>query len=137
MYPSPSLPLSLYRYLVAGNHKFVFLVKGPLILVAVSRTGEPVSQLIQQLTYVHSQIISILTAGVNQIFEKRAHFDLRSLLGGNSISILYIYIYLSRPYLSYLPILFPTLSYRLLNYLIGYLPPSPSLSLAFSISISL
>jgi len=70
------------RYLVAGKHKFVFLVKGPIILVCISKSGEPVAHLEQQLNYVHSQVISILTSGVNQIFERRAHFDLRSLLGG-------------------------------------------------------
>jgi len=70
------------RFITAGKHKFVFLVKGPIILVSISKTGEPVSQLIQQLNYVHSQVISILTAGVNQIFERRAYFDLRALLGG-------------------------------------------------------
>lgn len=40
------------RAINAGDKKFVFLVKGPLILVAISRTNESVSQLILQLTYV-------------------------------------------------------------------------------------
>lgn len=38
------------RAINAGDTKFVFLVKGPLILVAVSKTKESVSQLILQLT---------------------------------------------------------------------------------------
>lgn len=38
------------RAINAGNKKFVFLVKGPLILVAVSKTTESVPQLILQLT---------------------------------------------------------------------------------------
>jgi len=69
------------RYIVAGNHKVVFLVKGSIILVTVSQTHEPVSQLIQQLNYIHSQMLSILTGRVTQIYEKRAQFDLRTLLG--------------------------------------------------------
>jgi hypothetical protein len=35
------------------------------------------------MNYVYSQVISILTAGVNQIFERKVNFDLRTLLGGN------------------------------------------------------
>eukprot|EP01114_Cavostelium_apophysatum_P019135 TRINITY_DN6078_c0_g1_i1.p1 TRINITY_DN6078_c0_g1~~TRINITY_DN6078_c0_g1_i1.p1 ORF type:complete len:540 (+),score=106.62 TRINITY_DN6078_c0_g1_i1:38-1621(+) len=70
------------RYIVAGDYKFVFLVKGAITLVSAGKTHEPVSQVTQQLNYLYSQVISILTAGVNQIFERRANFDLRNLLGG-------------------------------------------------------
>ena len=66
----------------AGDVDIVFLVKGPIYLVCVARTGEPVSQLLDQLQYMHSQIISVLTAGVNRIFSKRAQFDIRNLLAG-------------------------------------------------------
>jgi hypothetical protein len=38
------------RSIHAGNSKFVFLIKGPIILVSVSRTTESVSQLVLQLT---------------------------------------------------------------------------------------
>jgi hypothetical protein len=37
------IPLS-NRYVTAGNHKMIFLVKGPIVLVAVAKTREPVSQ---------------------------------------------------------------------------------------------
>jgi hypothetical protein len=57
-------------------------VKGSLVLVSVSKTGEPVPQLLSQLNYVHSQVLSMLTSGVNNIFDKRPYFDLRNLLGG-------------------------------------------------------
>jgi len=70
------------RSMRAGDVNFVFVVKGPIYLVCVSRTGEPVAQLAEQLRYMHSQIISILTAGVNRIFSKRAQFDIRNLLSG-------------------------------------------------------
>ena len=40
----------IIRCICAGDHKFVFLVKSPLILVAVSRAGASVPQLIMQLT---------------------------------------------------------------------------------------
>ncbi|PRP83404.1 hypothetical protein PROFUN_09432 [Planoprotostelium fungivorum] len=70
------------RYVVAGAHRFAFLVRGSIILVSVSRTDEPTAQITSQLNYIYSQIISILTAGVNQIFSRKPNFDLRSLLGG-------------------------------------------------------
>lgn len=38
------------KSIVAGDTTFVFLVKKPLILVAVSRTNESVNQLTTQLT---------------------------------------------------------------------------------------
>lgn len=38
------------RSIHAGNSKFVFLLKGPIILVSVSRTTESLSQLVLQLT---------------------------------------------------------------------------------------
>lgn len=48
------------RAINAGNTKFVFLVKGPLILVAISKTTESVSQLVLQLTYVYKQMFPSL-----------------------------------------------------------------------------
>jgi len=71
------------RSIIAGNHKFVFLIKSPLILVAVSHTAASVPQLIMQLTYVHNQIISVLTgSALTRMFEKRRNYDFRNLLGG-------------------------------------------------------
>ena len=60
----------------------VFLVRGPLYLVAVSTKAEPTELIARQLHYVHAQIISILTSSVNKIFKARANYDLRGLLGG-------------------------------------------------------
>ncbi|EDV26624.1 uncharacterized protein TRIADDRAFT_22109 [Trichoplax adhaerens] len=69
--------------LVAGNRKYVFLVKGPLILVAVSSLEDSVPQLQLQLTYVYHQILSVLTgAQLEKIFEQLRNYDLRKLLGG-------------------------------------------------------
>lgn len=42
----------MIRSVHAGDTNFVFVVKGPLILVAVSKTLESVPQLTLQLTYV-------------------------------------------------------------------------------------
>nr|XP_023012475.1 vacuolar fusion protein MON1 homolog A [Leptinotarsa decemlineata] len=71
------------RSIHAGNTHFVFLVKKPLILVAVSKTEESDNQLIAQLNYVFNQITSILTlTRLNKIYEQRQNYDLRRLLSG-------------------------------------------------------
>jgi hypothetical protein len=75
------------REIRAGKHLFVFLMKGPIYLVAVADTGETAAQLTLQLTYVHAQILQILTAGVEKIFRSKAAFDLRNLLGGADVFI--------------------------------------------------
>ncbi|XP_052865986.1 vacuolar fusion protein MON1 homolog A [Anopheles cruzii] len=68
----------------AAGVKFVFLVKSPLILVAVSRTSHSVQQIQLQLTDVYNQILSTLTLShMIKTFEKRKNFDLRRLLAGS------------------------------------------------------
>nr|XP_054775013.1 protein SAND-like isoform X2 [Lytechinus pictus] len=70
----------------AGNHLYVFLLRQPLILVAVSKTNESQQQLLMQLTYVYNHIISVLTySRISSIFKKRDNYDLRKLLGGTEI----------------------------------------------------
>ncbi|CAB0031964.1 unnamed protein product [Trichogramma brassicae] len=74
----------MIRSIHAGDTNFVFIVKGPLILVAVSKTKESVSQLVLQLTYVYNQILSILTQSqLTRVYEQRRNFDLRRLLTGS------------------------------------------------------
>ncbi|XP_065080998.1 vacuolar fusion protein MON1 homolog [Ochlerotatus camptorhynchus] len=64
--------------------KFVFLVKSPLILVAISRTNHSVQQVQLQLTDVYNQILSTLTLmHMQKTFERRKNFDLRRLLAGS------------------------------------------------------
>ena len=69
----------------AGEHEIVFLVRNPLFLVAVARTGEPTAYLERQLSYIHSYILFHMTAkSLNDIFRRNASYDLRGLLGGTS-----------------------------------------------------
>lgn len=49
------------RTVIAGNLKFVYVMKGCLYLVAVSRTTETASELALQLQYVYEMIVFILT----------------------------------------------------------------------------
>ena len=72
------------RYVVAGNHHFVFLCKGPLMLVTVSRTRQSEAQLTTQLYYAYYQILSVLTnTQLTHIFDRDSRFDMRSLLQGS------------------------------------------------------
>ncbi|KAF8978975.1 Vacuolar fusion protein mon1b [Entomortierella lignicola] len=74
------------RCINAGQHKFVFLLKAPLYLVSVSRSGESEAQLRDQLGFLYAQIISVLThSQMTKIFEQRNNFDLRGLIGGTEI----------------------------------------------------
>ena len=71
------------RAIVAGDHKFVFLVKGHLILVAISYAKESEAQMAVQLTHVYHQILSVLTLRqLERIMNQRGNYDLRRLLGG-------------------------------------------------------
>ena len=65
------------RYIRAGPVNIVFVLRGPLYLVAVSSTGETVEHLWRQLGLLHAQIISILTSKVDQIFQRNASFVAR------------------------------------------------------------
>lgn len=71
------------RCIMAGSHKFVFLVRGHVVLVAVAYTQESVTQLVLQLSYVYNQILSVLTySQLARIMEQRRNYDLRRLLSG-------------------------------------------------------
>lgn len=70
------------RSIVAGKTKFVFLLAGPVYLVSISRTSESVEQLRKQLSYVHQQIVSVLTGSIHSILEARPGYDIRNLMGG-------------------------------------------------------
>ncbi len=69
----------------AGDYKIVFLFRGPIHLVAISRTRESVQQLQQQLHYAHDQIISVLGGGVHALLEARPNSDIRSSMSGTEL----------------------------------------------------
>jgi small GTP-binding protein len=80
------------RTIYAGDHKTVFLVKGPLYFIAVSCTSEPESELVTQLELLYSQILFILTEKVVTLLKKKSSLDLRGLLGGTD-NVLHSLIY--------------------------------------------
>lgn len=63
----------MIRSVHAGNTNFVFVVKGPLILVAVSKTLESVPQLTLQLTYVLFEIYIFIFVYSMRYFESVSH----------------------------------------------------------------
>ncbi|EGD78164.1 hypothetical protein PTSG_09040 [Salpingoeca rosetta] len=67
----------------AGEFYFVFLVRSPLYLLMVSKTGEAVKHLKQQLEYVYSQLLSITTLShIQRAFHRWSNYDLRCHLAG-------------------------------------------------------
>ncbi|KAJ3676518.1 hypothetical protein LUZ60_003930 [Juncus effusus] len=73
------------KFVRAGNHQVVFVVKGPIYLVCISCTEEPYESLKGQLDLIYGQILLILTKSVNRCFEKNPKFDMAPLLGGTDV----------------------------------------------------
>ncbi|XP_037416343.1 vacuolar fusion protein MON1 homolog isoform X2 [Triticum dicoccoides] len=70
------------KFVRAGKHQIVFLVKGPIYLVCISCTEETFEGLRGQLELMYGQMLLILTKSVNRCFEKNPKFDMAPLLGG-------------------------------------------------------
>ncbi|KAJ1922903.1 Vacuolar fusion protein mon1 [Tieghemiomyces parasiticus] len=71
------------RTVRSGGHVLTFLIREPLYLMAVAQTEEPEVQLRYQLTYLHDQILSIVSHGqLQRAFRGHSSFDLRKLLTG-------------------------------------------------------
>lgn len=70
------------KSIVAGAHKFVFEVKGPIYLVAISRTPETVGQLRAQLDHVYLQILSILTGSIKRHLVEQPGTDVHAMMIG-------------------------------------------------------
>lgn len=66
----------------AGQWKFVFLCKGPIYLIAISRTSESTPLLLHQLSYAYLQMVSVLTCSVTSILENKPSYDIRHLMQG-------------------------------------------------------
>lgn len=63
------------------KQKFVFLDKSPIILMAMSTREESTNDLLQQLDFLYSYLISTLSRKqLTRLFSKRENFDLRQFL---------------------------------------------------------
>lgn len=71
----------------AGDYKFVFLFRGPIYMVCISRSPETVSQLQQQLSLAHQQILSVLSGSVHRVLEDHPTYDIRLLMAGTELML--------------------------------------------------
>jgi len=55
------------RVVLAGNHKIVFLIRGPIYLICVSRTMEPTAHLARQLQFVYTQVCVIMIKIISMV----------------------------------------------------------------------
>ncbi|KCV71820.1 hypothetical protein H696_01238 [Fonticula alba] len=73
--------LDMVRAVKFGRNQIVFLLKQHIYLVAVSRLGEPELHLRQQLQYLYSHLVSVLSVSqIHSIFSNSQNYDLRNLL---------------------------------------------------------
>lgn len=73
----------MLRSISAGSHRFVFLTREHLILVAASSSQTSTHALQLALNYTYNLIVSMLTyRRMDSIFSARKNYDLRRLLGG-------------------------------------------------------
>ena len=77
------------RYFVAGDHKFVFYVHGPVILACICSTGEPLADLRRQMYCMYQQISMLLSSKIiTRYLDQRPSNDLRTLMSGSDFSLL-------------------------------------------------
>jgi len=70
------------RYMVAGDHLFAFVERGPLWLVCISKCGDAYLDMVNMLHRIHLQIITLLTAGVERTLQNRPSYDMRKIMDG-------------------------------------------------------
>jgi len=67
--------------IIMNRRRFVFLLDGPLYLVAICKTDEPEAYLRRQLLYLKQQILQLLSAQIYKMLKKRPNYDFRNLMG--------------------------------------------------------
>ncbi|XP_066500602.1 vacuolar fusion protein MON1 homolog B [Hoplias malabaricus] len=68
----------------SDERRIVFMQKGPLVFVSVSKSRQSELQLRAELLHIYHQIVSMLTqASIHRIFQRRKNYDLRRLLLGS------------------------------------------------------
>ena len=72
----------------AGNRKIVYFMRGSLYFVSISSTGEVDAALYNQLEFIHSQILMILTSKIHSVLIQNPAKDIRELLGLDSMRLL-------------------------------------------------
>jgi hypothetical protein len=72
------------KYIISGDHKFLFLHRDHLIFVNISKEkNKCIEQMYLELHYVYSQVVSVVTLSIiNKIFKTHHNYDLRNKLSG-------------------------------------------------------
>lgn len=70
------------QHIVHGPTLIVFLPRGPLLLVATSRLGEPPGPLGRQLSLLHRQLTLVVSSGLERHLDRNPSYDARGLLAG-------------------------------------------------------
>ncbi len=70
------------RCIETEHHKFVFLSKGEFYVIIIARTTESEQLLAMQCSYLYTQLISLLTGGINKELKKRPNRDIFHLVAG-------------------------------------------------------
>ncbi|KAF6168535.1 hypothetical protein GIB67_015082 [Kingdonia uniflora] len=68
------------KFVRAGKHLVVFLVKGPIYLVCISCTEESHEALTGQLELLYGQLMSALVQGGEDLYEEKAYGDILEFL---------------------------------------------------------
>ena len=70
-------------------HELTVLRRGPIVLAAMTSTGESPAALRRQLHLLHAQLIALLTRAVERALTRSSKFDARGrLLGGGTDALL-------------------------------------------------
>ncbi len=70
------------RCIATERHKFVFLSKGEFYVIIIAETTESEQLLASQCSYLYTQLISLLTGGINKELKKRPNRDIFHLVAG-------------------------------------------------------
>ncbi|CAD7705444.1 unnamed protein product [Ostreobium quekettii] len=71
------------KTLQAGRCRIAFLLKGPMVLVGLSRVGEASVWLTRQLELMYFQILSLATGALLRVLERNPGSDVRNLVKGS------------------------------------------------------
>lgn len=70
------------HHMVSGSTLIVFVTRGPLLLVAASRLGEPIMALQRQLELLYRQVLLVVTTGARWLpVDLTQHLECGALAG--------------------------------------------------------
>lgn len=80
-------PKNTLKYIISKNTKVVYLNKGVLCLICISKANESITYISNILHYMYTQIISLLTKSIEKALQIKPSYDIRNLLSGTDLLI--------------------------------------------------